>query len=686
MTDISANVQFIGYGLAGLVYLVLAILLITNFRGRLRGGLLAFAAVVSTAWAFVLAWSAHTSDLTEAQLFFVEIGHDMVWLVFLSTLLSGAIGTGQYWLVRYGGIVLAGGILALGLGREIYSNYNLQAEGAGSVLILGSLLTALYALVAIEQIYRNARESQRKGLKYLCIGVGGIFAYDLFLYSNASLVGQISDAFWGVRGFVVAMCVPLIAIAAQRSPSWSVGIFVSRQVVFHTATLFGAGIYLTVVGFSGYYIRVFGGDWGSAAQIVFSAAAVIVLFVFLFSDRSRARLRVFISKHFFENKYDYREEWLRLIGTLTSHNESMPLKKRSIKALAQILDAPAGMLWLNSREPKSFECVGAWNVSQSAAALAADSSLVSFMAKTGWVIDLGEYAIDSSHYGGLILNTDELGVVDPDFIVPLMHDADLLGFIVLARSATPVELNFEDRDLLKTAGQQIASYLAQEMAAEQLADGRQFEAFNRLTAYLMHDLKNVIAQQSLVVENAQKHKGNPAFIDDAMATIKGSVVRMRRIIEHLQHGSTGQHKERIELGSLILQAVSQCADRQPVPRTRLSEDRIWVYADKERLLMAFYHAIRNAQDATQRDGDVTVSVDVNESKCSVHIADTGIGMDEAFIRDRLFRPFDSTKGTQGMGMGAYQLRETVRALGGEVHVRSEPQQGTTVIMELALSP
>lgn len=686
MTNFNVNLQYIGYGLAGLVYLVLAILLLTNFRGRLRGVLLTAVAVISTVWAFLLAWGAHTAGLSSAQLFFIEMGHDAVWLVFLSALLSGAIGTRQYWAARYGGIVLVGGILALGIGREVYSTYDLQAEGAGGILILGSVLTALYALVVIEQIYRNARESQRNGLKYLCIGVGGIFGYDLFLYSNAIFIGQISDVFWGVRGFIVAMCVPFIAVAAQRSPSWPVGIFVSRQVVFYTATLVGAGIYLAAVWLLGDYILFFGGEWGPAAQALFLAAAIISLFVFLFSDSSRARLRVFISKHFFENKYDYREEWLRLTGTLTTDNSGMPLKKRSIKALAQILDAPAGVLWLRVAESDSLNCVNAWNANQTEASLTSDASLTRFLAKSGWVIDIREYKIDSSHYDGLKLSVDELGVVDPAFIVPLIHDSDLLGFVVLTRSAAPVELNFEDRDLLKTAGQQVASYLAQEMAAEQLADGRQFEAFSRLTAYLMHDLKNVIAQQTLVVENAQKHKGNPAFIDDAMKTIKGSVTRMQRVIDHLQQRSPNQPKERIELGSLIMQAVSQCADRQPVPRTRLGEDRVWVRAEKDRLLMALYHAIRNAQDATHADGDVMVILSANDSDCSVQIVDSGVGMDEAFIRDRLFRPFDSTKGTQGMGMGAYQLRETVRALGGDVTVQSEPEQGTKIVLELRQAP
>ncbi len=243
-------------------------------------------------------------------------------------------------------------------------------------------------------------------------------------------------------------------------------------------------------------------------------------------------------------------------------------------------------------------------------------------------------------------------------------------------------LNFEDHDLLKTAGQQIASYLAQEQSTEQLAEGRQFEAYNRLTAYIMHDLKNLIAQQSLVVANAKRHKKNPKFIDDAVATIEGGVTRMRRVIEHLQQSSIDQRQEKVELGKLIMQAVSQCADRQPIPKTHIGDEQIWVRADRERLLMALYHGIRNAQDATGADGEVSVELEPNGANCTIRIIDTGAGMDELFVRERLFKPFDSTKGTQGMGMGAYQIRETVRAIGGEVRVQSELDKGTRLVLEL----
>ena len=275
-----------------------------------------------------------------------------------------------------------------------------------------------------------------------------------------------------------------------------------------------------------------------------------------------------------------------------------------------------------------------------------------------------------------------LQICSTGYIVPLIHDAGLLGFVVLSQPESIGGLNYEDHDLLRTAGQQIAGYLAQELSTEQLAESRQFEAFNRLTAYIMHDLKNLIAQQSLMVENAEKHKSNPAFIDDAMSTIRGSVARMRRVIENLQQGSADRPLKNVDLGAIVTQAVSDCSDRRPLPQALIGDEEVWVRAERERMLMALCHAIRNAQEATPADGEVRVELKADSEICKLKIVDSGLGMDDRFIRERLFKPFDSTKGTKGMGMGAYQIRETVRLSGGELSVESVPGKGTRIIIIL----
>jgi putative PEP-CTERM system histidine kinase len=678
------NLTVIGHALAGIAFLAIAVVPLRRWSGQLHSVWLSLAAAMTGVWGFVLAAQPQAPEIVDLPVFMAEMANDTAWLLFLSMLLSDAVGYPRNRLLRFAGPVAALLIIAAGVWSVLRLAGHTLLPELSQILVAGSLITSVLVLAGIEQVYRNARDSQRSGLKYLCLGVGAIAAFDLFLYSNAYVTGVISKLLWDVRGAIVLMCVPVIGVAVMRGPTWIGGLFVSRQVVFYTVTLFSASIYLTIVAFAGNYIRVFGGDWGPAAQLILLAAAALALSVLLVSKHVRASLRVYISKHFFESKYEYREEWLRLIETLTSPDDELPLRKRAIKSLAQVCDAPSGVLWLKSPGDAEFHCVSGWNARCSSTPIADDHSLVRFLQDMGWIIDLREYRRHRDRYKTLYLDEEVPEMDDAAFIIPLLHDEELLAFVVLAHPRSPEPLNFEDHDLLKTAGKQIASYVAQDLATDQLAESRQFEAFNRLTSFLMHDLKNLIAQQTLVVDNAKRHKDNPDFINDAMATIEGGVVRLGRVIEQLQQRTAETRPDRVDLSKLILQAESQCSDREPVPTARIGSPAIWVKGDRERLLMAIVHALRNAQEATPSDGMVGIRVEAEDSGCVIRIRDTGSGMDESFVRDRLFKPFDSTKGTQGMGIGVYQIRETIRSMGGEMFVESEPGVGTELFLRLPL--
>jgi putative PEP-CTERM system histidine kinase len=665
-------------------YVVLTGLLLTFWRDRTRGSFLPLISAVAAGWAMMLAYYSTQFGVPVSRVLLVEMANDSAWLIFLSSLLGGAVATQSNWLVRHGGIVLGLGLLIVSLLFEFAGLQRFFPDAVLSVLVMGSIATALYALVGIEQLYRNARPSQQNGLKFLCLGLAGIFAFDLFLYTNAVVEGQIPALFWSARGFVVALCVPLLAVSVKRVTTWKRGIFASRQVIFYTTTLFAAGIYLSLIGLMGYLIQAFGMDWSETLQLVFFSAAVLAFFALLLSDQLRARIRVFLAKHFFERKYDYRVEWLRLIHTLTTEEDKLPLKKRAVKAVAQIVDSPSGNIWLRSEDGSSFRCVAAWDMRPHSAELAASGNLAKLLVTRGWVIDIAEVASAPNKYQPLTVNDIPEELTSAAYLVPLVHEVELIGFVSLSKPKTPFTLNFEDHDLLKTVGQQIASYLTQEEATERLAESRQFEAFNRFTAFIMHDLKNAIAQQSLVVTNAEKHKRNPEFIDDAIETIKGSVERMRRVLTHLRQSALETPHEVLDLAHVAALVTSRCSDRQPVPFVTGSEESLFVSANKDRLVAAVTHAVRNAQDACESDGKVSIDIRSKDRRCEIEISDDGCGMDKEFISDRLFRPFDSTKGAEGMGIGAYQIRETLRASGGDVEVSSEVGKGTTLLMHLPM--
>lgn len=679
------QIALVGYGLAGTAFAVLALLTLTIWRERIRGSLLPVACAAGALWGWMLAYLSGQADVSGFQILLIEIVHDVVWLVFITSILGGAITATSNWVVRWGGVILGALILLAGIIVELSSPTSSSSALQGLLLILGSIATSLYALVGIEQIYRNARPSQQDGLNFLCLSLGGIFAYDLFVYSNAVVSGQVGTLLWGARGYVVAMCVPMIGVSVSRIASWHKGIFVSRQVVFYTTTLIGSGLYLTAIGFAGHYIKQIGKDWGPAFQIVFLSAAVLGFLVLLLSDQIRAKIRVVVAKHFFERKYDYRAEWLRLIETLTSAEDGLPLKKRAIKSLAQIVNSQSGHLWLVDETAKRYRPVSGWNVQPAEGEIGGTDDFIDFLSSSGWIIDLNELKIDPDRYQHLREDSLPSGITSNAFVIPLQHEARLLGFVTLSKPRTPFTLTYEDYDLLKTAGQQIASYLAQEIGTEQLAESRQFEAYNRFTAFVMHDLKNAIAQQTLVVKNAEKHKRNPEFVDDAMEAIKGSVTRMKRVMSHLQQRTLNQPMQNLDLSKLVLQAESRCSDRNPVPVASVPDEAVPVLANRDRLLMAVCNALRNAQDATKADGRITIDLTKNESDCDIRISDTGTGMDADFVRDRLFRPFDSTKGPVGMGIGAYQIRETVLSYGGDVSIDSAVEKGTTLTLSIPLA-
>jgi putative PEP-CTERM system histidine kinase len=420
-------------------------------------------------------------------------------------------------------------------------------------------------------------------------------------------------------------------------------------------------------------------------QLLFFLSAGAVLFYGLFSVPARRRLKVFIAKHFYRNRYDYREEWLRLIETLAGGSEAASLPERSVKALAEIIGSSRGELWLADRAGRRYEPFGAWGMSSTSLELPNEDALVRFLSATRWVVDTKEYVDDPEKYSNAFAS-DLRHMERPAIFVPLFRANALSGIVRLERPPGLGPLSYEDHDLLKTAGQQVAIFLEQERAQEELSETRQFEAFSRLTAFLMHDLKNLIAQQELVVGNAQRFKHRPEFIEDAVRTIEAGVQRMKKVLERLQSAGGHDHTSLVNVEKVLQEACAACADREPVPRLREGAPSVRVAMDRDKLSMAVTHAIRNAQDATRSDGRIELRLSVEGALAWIEVEDDGSGMDPDFVRDRLFKPFHSTKGAKGMGIGAYQIRETLRAAGGNVEVSSEVGKGTTVRMAVPLAP
>jgi len=672
------SIGTLSYAAAAAAFLFLFLLLVTSWRGRLQGMLLATASLCNAIWAGSEAYLAARPDTSLLPSDVLEVVRNAVWFAFLMVLLGYSrqkvepLRRAAAALAAFCGVVL------------VVTLYSGAISGTRLVMfeMLSHLALAVIGMVLVEQLYRNVRPQQRWGIKFLCLGLGGMFACDFYLYSESLLFRHVNEDIWAARGVVNAIIVPLLAVATARNPKWSLDIFVSRRILFHSAAMLGAAVYLLGMAAAGYYVRYVGGTWGGVLQVTFLFGAVLLLLVMMFSGTLRARLKVFLSKNFFNYRYDYREEWLRFTRTLSEGEPGIQLRERSIQAIAELVDSPGGILWL-SQDTGELEQVAHWNMPAEKWTEQLDSSLCQFLEKRQWVIHLDNYDLQPELYEGLDLPEWLRAVPRAWLVVPLMLHERLLGFVVLAKSKSNIEPDWEVNDLLKTAGMQAASYLAQLEAATALLVARQFESFNRMSAFVVHDLKNLIAQLSLLLSNAGKHRDNPEFQDDMVQTIANAVDKMTRLLSQLRGGYSLEPPAPVKVHDVVRQAVAARCGLKPAPRFESSAGSLSVIAHSARLERVIGHLIQNAVEATPSDGQVTVQLSRQSDLAVIEISDTGCGMSEQFMRSRLYKPFESTKLT-GMGIGTYETQQYVRELGGRIDVQTRESQGTTFRVMLPL--
>ena len=672
------------YSIAVAVSLVAFVALLLKIRSGDLARRSVVGAITSVVWAAVLAGQALVGQKVSWVAVLFEGLRCAAWLAALGSLAPGALP--RWWRRAVLALCVVPAVYALagwyGQFSRLYSLPLVEVFG-----IFG-LALAFVGLVNTEQVVRHIKRPLNRHVSLCVAGIGGLFAYDLFLFSQALLLGELDGTAWAVRALVSAALLVPLTWGIWRTPTSEASVFVSRHVVFYSSVVMAVGFYLTLMAVGGYYVRQHGGSWGSALQIVFLCGAVAILVSLLLSESPLRRLRVFITTHFYRNKYDYRLTWLQFIETLSS-NAGDDVRRTAVHAVAEVFASPGGILFAHDEKSRQYVPVAAWPLTLESipglAPVSADSGLVSFMRERHWIISLSEYRRSPQIYRNLELppwfaQNPNLGLVSP-----LLELDRLSGFFVLYEPPPPFDLTYEDRDLLKTVGRHVATQLAQHDADRKLAESRQFEAYNRLTAYMMHDLKNAVAQLGLVVSNAQKHKRNPEFIDDAIGTIANAVERMTRLIEQLRDLPRNPRTQAVRLDELVRDAVKRGSLRQPVPTLTLpGETEVTVRADPERLAAVLDHVLRNAQEAAT-GGQVGVQLGLSRHEATLVVEDDGPGMDAEFVRERLFRPFDSTKGSKGMGIGAYQTREYVQSLGGRVEVQSSPGRGTafSIILPLA---
>ena len=675
---------YLSFLICGTSFLILALLLLTYWKDRQYSEWLFLSIFVTTLWAYGLALQT-IGLLSIKWVWFFESLRYFLWINLLLLYLKGLFKEEYqpYFFIRKWQIaILLFSLCALLPWQKLPINYVVLI---GNPRFLLFIILTISGLVLIEQLFRNIRRDSRWGIKYLCLGLASLFAYDLYLYAEAVSFARINSNLWYTRGLVNTLVVPLIAITLLRNPKAIIPVYISRKIVFYSTLLMISSALLIGLFFVSVYIRQYGGSFSAIIQTIFICISLIVILAFISSGSIRTRIKIILNKYFFFSQYDYRAEWLKLTHLLSGNNNNQPLPERSIQALANIVDSTGGHVVLVNKY-QYFESVGQLNT-QPIVIDSLDSlnkKLINFLVQSRTVLnleDLDEARYPKKNIPEWILKIDKIWL-----IIPLMVEQHFLGIVILLKPRTPLILNQENHRLLLTSSQQAASYLAFEQSALALSEAQQFEGFNRLSAFVIHDLKNMIAQLSLVSKNAIKHMDNPHFIDDAFKTIDNSVSRMNRLLRQLKSLNDSQPASNISLTKLLTELTESKKNQHPKPiffdKTTIN---LQVCADYDRLYSVIGHIVQNAQDASDEESEIKIILDKKGEHAIISVIDQGEGMTGDFIKKQLFKPFYSSKGLTGMGIGAYESKEYIQQLGGQLIVESEPQKGSIFSINLVIS-
>jgi len=562
------------------------------------------------------------------------------------------------------------------------------ADQAGATLLIMRfgitfrLLFCIGALVLVHNLFAGSSAQARQSLRWPAAALGALWLYDLNLYTIAYLTDSMPAMLEHLRGGVLLIQVVLLALGSFRHEG-ELRFQPSRSFAFQSFSLLVIGAYLVVMVVIAQGISYAGSDYGVMLQLGFLLLASVLALAIMPSRKVRGWLRVTLSKHLFQHRYDYRAEWLRFTDTIgRAGPQASPLRERIVQSVADIADSPAGLL-LIPREDGGMELAARWQWPDiEVPGEAIDAAGMSFFEQSQFIVDLddvraGRADIVPQAASPAWLRADAQAWA----MVPLLHYGRLVGVVVLVRAPVARGLDWEDFDLLRVVGRQLASYLAEQASQDVLGEVQRFDEFNRRMAFVMHDIKNLASQLSLLARNAEKHADKPAFRADMLITLRNSTDKLQALLARLSRyggSKTTQHRN-VDLLALFERVAAQYAGKHDI--VIIESTAAKVDGDGEALEQALVHLVQNAIEASEADAPVFLSLRCEASNAIVEVVDQGAGMSPEFIRTRLFKPFHSSK-PGGFGIGAFEARELVRAMGGRLDVESREGLGTRFMVRL----
>tara|TARA_R110000824_G_scaffold6103_4_gene28092 strand:+ start:5424 stop:7520 length:2097 start_codon:yes stop_codon:yes gene_type:complete len=684
MVTLLDYISVFGHGIAAALFGALAIWQFQRKTDRNEQQIwLVIAIALTSFWALSVAVEGALSPISR----FAETLRNFGWLAFMFILLRSGEGHDEPKTVNVIYIALAfvlvGQVMVDSLLPIVAGSPRLEGVTLYTSLVL-RMIFAVGALVLVHNLYSISAPETRWGIRLPMASLAAIWTFDLNLFTITYLTQQFPAELHAMRGPMMAVIAPILALASVRNTEWNLKL--SRSVAFRSLSLVAIGSYLLMMVVIATALQIIGGDYARLAQISFLFGTSIGALLLLPSGRFRAWLKVKLAKNFFQHRYDYRSEWIRFTDTIGRPGaDSAPFHERVIKAIADITDSPAGIL-LMPDDSGQLVLQSRWNWSSiEVPGRACTTRTVAFFEDTSHIVEFDTLRADQDDKCDAAAIPEWMTREERAWVaVPLVHFDRLAGLMLLARPRINRKLDWEDLDMLRVVGRQVASYLAEARSQESLSEAQRFDEFNRRMAFVMHDIKNLVSQLSLLARNAKRHADNPDFQADMIETLQDSAVKMNGLLERLSQHNTSNPEEPkpVRVRDLVQSIIEKKRLLHNMESTQI--DDLTVLADPARVDQILGHLIQNAIDASAEDQPIIVNARRRDLSVAIEVRDQGTGMSNEFVRSQLFKPFASSK-AGGFGIGAYEARELARAMKGRLEVESTEGSGSrfTLILPLA---
>jgi putative PEP-CTERM system histidine kinase len=558
---------------------------------------------------------------------------------------------------------------------------------AGKVVNVAILVGTVLVLMNLERTFRSAVGTMQWRIKFLILGLAVIFGARIYTRSQALVYSGHNNSLQEVEAIGLLVGCALLGAGYFRSGLREIDVYPSRAVLQTSITVSLVGGYLFVIGILAQIVERYGGATSFQLQAFLVLVAIALLAVFLLSEKIRQRIKRFVSRHFSRPQYDFRSVWTRFTQSTSSAIDDPALCAASAELISQTFNVLSVGVWLFDEEKSKLRL----EASTSRARAASGDDAIEFPAIDPGVTKMRK-AFDlekiKDNWGKTLRQISETQFSEGGnrMAVPLLAGERYLGLVILADRVNGIPYTVEELELLECIGDQVASSLLNLRLAKEIMLGKELEAFQTISAFFVHDLKNAASTLKLTLQNLPVHFDDPAFRQDTLRSIGATTNRINQIIERL--GALGNKLELrsapVDLNLVVEQAIENVNGMPGIEFAKEFEPLPALMADSDQLRSVVTNLLLNARDAVGERGRIEVKTGPQDGWAALSVSDDGCGMTPSFLRDSLFRPFKTTK-KKGLGIGMFQSKMIIEAHHGSIRVKSDVGKGTTFQVLLPLT-